>query len=110
MSQNQFNAYKALRESDCANQVPCDLDSPSRIRDGISRTEELLGDIHNAIDVIERRLDVVLQPTPPLPGAPTGVTKALPLGSHFLGRVVGLNDGFDAAVQRLRSLTQRVEV
>lgn len=86
-------------------------ESPSRLRDGVGGTEQLLSDVHEAINVLEKRLDTVLTPAPPTVNQLQQNAKQMtPMGSHLSGRVLILNEGFGHAVARLRELAQRVEV
>ena len=83
-------------------------ESASPIRDGITGAEEILSNVHEAINALERRLETVLTPAPPSTSPDTN--KARQSSSHLTGRVLILNDGFMHAVQRLRDLARRVEV
>lgn len=84
-------------------------ESPSQIRDAVSATEQAVGDLHEAINFLEKRLDTVLLPVPPsnTPGVP-GTPQAI--GSHMHGRVVQVNQSFSHAIDRLRDLARRVDV
>lgn len=84
--------------------------SPSRIRDGITHSEESLSAIHEAISSLEARLETVLQPQPPSTVANAGAKPVGPPASHVMGRVLILNEGFELAAARLRELARRVEV
>jgi hypothetical protein len=90
--------------------TPEPQESPSRIRDGISSSEQLLSAIHDAISSLEKRFDTVLRPMPPstLSGANAG--QSGPVGSHLTGRIAILNEGFQQALARLHELTARAEV
>ena len=86
-------------------------ESASRIRDGITRAEELLSQVHEAILLLEKRLDTVLSPVPPsVAGNSAAKAQTGAPISHLLGRITILNEGFDHAAQRVRDLTRRVEV
>ena len=83
--------------------------SPSYILDGISGIEQNLSDIHNAIEAIEQRLVMVLTPVAPSASTDSAKQAAQPT-SHLRGRVVLLNDGLSAAVNRLQHLLGRIEI
>lgn len=85
------------------------VDSGSPIRDSMSATEQILSDLHNTIDQLEKRLDTVLMPTPPSSGTTTKAQDQ-PVTSHVRGRLLILNDGYNHATARLRDLMLRVEV
>lgn len=89
-----------------------DVESASRIRDGITQAEQVLSNVHEAISAMEKRLDTVLTPAPPqlTANAATTAGRAGPVLSHLGGRVSILNEGFDHAVARLRDLTRRLDV
>jgi hypothetical protein len=88
---------------------PAPVDSASPIRDGVSQAEQLLSEIHDAIDALEKRLDTVLTPGPPT-GASAAPPKNQPVASHVQGRLSILNEGFSHAASRLRDVYRRVEV
>lgn len=90
--------------------VPVETISPSRIRDGITHSEEVLSAVHDAIAALEGRLETVLQPQPPSTVGNAAGKQAGPPASHVMGRIAILNDGFEAAVARLRDLARRIEV
>lgn len=100
-SRNQATAGTVARDPE--------LESASRIRDGLSTAEERLSDLHAVIDSIVARLDTVLSPVPPATG-PARNADANTIGSHVTGRVQLLNEGFAHASARLRELTRRIEV
>ena len=94
-------------------EVSAPRDTPpesSRIRDGVTASEQSLSDIHTAIDMLTKRLDTVLRPVPP--SAQSTASQKLPqsVSSHLAGRVEILNEGFRAAIDRLHELHSRVEV
>jgi len=88
-------------------------ESQSVIRDFVSYTEQTLSELHEAINVIEKRLETALSPVPP---AAADTARSLPgkTGdrpvSHLAGRLMILNDGSQQAVARLRELARRVEL
>lgn len=91
-----------------AGNAPAD-DSASRIRDSIGSTEQLLSVLQETIERMERRLDTVLTPQPPSTSGQVNKNPT-PIGSHVVGRLEILNEGFAHAIQRLIDLTRRVEV
>jgi hypothetical protein len=89
--------------------TPPPVESPSRLRDLVSNTEQLLSGIHETLVMLEKRLDTVLSPASPVgSGGGTAVNKAL--SSHLVGRIDILNDGLTDAIHRIQDITQRVEV
>lgn len=87
---------------------PTPTESSSKIRDAISATEQSVGELHDAITAIEKRLDTILTPVAPEVGVTNGAGTTNT--SHMHGRVVEMNLGFAHAIDRLRSIYQRVEV
>lgn len=88
-----------------------EAESTSRIRDGVSQSEQLLTAVHEIISMLEKRLDTVLQPVPPQPASNAGqAARTGPVASHLYGRLVILNEGYEHAVARLRDLIRRVDV
>ena len=85
-------------------------DSPSRIRDSVSNTEQFLSNIHDAIGSLERRLDTVLAPAMPTGSSTPSSAQVAKSSSHLFGRLDILNDGLSHAVARLNDIAQRVEV
>jgi len=99
---NSLNVY--------TGSIPAPSDeSASKVRDQVSMTEQLLSELHEAISQLERRIEVALMPMPPTP-APTGPNVNKQVGSHLLGRVQILTEGFQSAVARIHALRQRVEL
>lgn len=86
--------------------------SPSRIRDGITRAEEILIAVHEAIGALELRLDTILQPQPPqaVSNAANSGKPSDPQCSRVMFRIDILNKGFDDATNRLRDMARRIEV
>lgn len=84
----------------------------SRIRDGISQTEQLVSELHASIASLESRLDTVLTPAPPTTPAPNAAQngKMASGSSHVDGRLEILNEAMMQAISRLTILRQRVEV
>lgn len=101
-SRNQATAGTVARDPE--------LESASRIRDGLGIAEERLSDLHAVIDSVERRLDTVLSPVAPATAPPRNGAEVNTIGSHVTGRVQLLNEGFAHASARLRELTRRIEV
>ena len=87
--------------------IPADQ-SPSIIRDGVERTEDLVASLHDQITATEARLESVLSPIGPAAGAP--IEKSPQLTSHVHGRLRSLTESLSHAIDRLRDLTQRIEV
>jgi len=85
-------------------------ESPSRIRDAIGMTEQLMEQLHGAIDRVEKRLDTVLTPTPPQPSTADSEKNPTPVSSHLFGRVGNQNLALQHAIERLTRLAQRVEI
>jgi hypothetical protein len=92
------------------------LDSPSAptatpIRDQLSGAEGGLGELHSVISALEERLDTVLTPMPPpAPDVNKPLTTAAPPRSPVQHRVVEVNQGCAHAINRLRSLIDRIEI
>lgn len=86
------------------------VDSASPIRDGVTQSEQFLSEIHECIDALEKRLETVLTPQPPMPAGGNAVQKSQPLASHLSGRMAILNEGFSHVSSRLRELCRRVEI
>lgn len=86
------------------------LESPSRIRDGVGNTEQVLSAIQESISMLERRLDAVLRPVPPSTAAVGAANSPQGACSHLTGRLEILNDGFLNVNHRLRELMARIEV
>jgi len=84
--------------------------SASRIRDGITAIEETLSALHDAIGSLESRLETVLQPQPPSTAANASIRPASVPQSHVMGRVSILQEGFEAAINRVRDIAIRIEV
>jgi hypothetical protein len=92
---------------------PAKLDEPtnSRIRDGISQTEQLVSELHTSIAALESRLDTVLTPAAPTPASNAAQNNKLAsVSSHVDGRLGILNEAMMQAISRLTILRQRVEV
>lgn len=92
---------------------PMDEDqSPSKIRDAFSVTEGAATNLHLAISELEKRIDTILSPAPPIAGntITTGTTAPGIPSSHLHGRIADTNRGFQHAIDRLRDLRMRVEV
>lgn len=84
--------------------------SSSQARDRISSAESWLSDSHQALDALEKRLDTILTPVPPVgPGAANSPVPT-PLQSHVVGRLVILNEGYEHLVRRIQRLTERIEL
>lgn len=92
----------------CAN-APTDR-SATAIRDALGMTDVFLQEVHEAINLIEARLDTVLLPTVPTPATTGSEQKLRASGSHVRDRVFMLNDGFSAAALRIRELARRIDV
>lgn len=86
------------------------IESTSPVRDGIGSTEERLSEIHNTIDMLEKRLDTLLTPCAPTPAATATQSTPQQMMSHLQGRVRILNEGFQHAIQRLHDLNRRIEL
>lgn len=84
--------------------------SPSQIRDRISRSEENLGVLHAALDQLETRLTTVLTPVGPAATGNGSKDSPSPCQSHVLDRLTVVDMGIVAATERLRDLMRRVEV
>ena len=93
-----------------AGTSPVDPVSASPIRDGVTLAEEHLSGIMQAIGSLEKRLDTVLRPSPPSGVGLAEKAPPVPVCSHMMGRLRILNEGFFAAIERLRELESRVEV
>lgn len=88
---------------------PADQPStPSKIRDRITDAEGLLNELHATIEVVERRLETVLTPTPSPPISDSN--KAQAISSSVDGRLQNVNEGIGAAIRRIHALLNRVEV
>lgn len=84
-------------------------ESDGKIRNAISQAEQILSEIHNAINDLESRLDTVLTPSSPS-NAGTGAAGAQAICSHVKGRMDIVNEGSIYAIHRLRTLMGRVEI
>ena len=84
----------------------------SPIRDSITGAEQLLSDVHQSIDLLEKRLDTLLTPVAPTPPAQINSRVAATGGpsSHVLGRMSILNEGYQHAITRMRELHNRIEL
>jgi len=82
----------------------------SAIRDGLSNSEQLLSELHGAIDVLEKRLDTVLVPTPPSTSPLAQTSAPALLSSQVRGRIDIMNEGYLHANARLRALMARIDV
>lgn len=85
-------------------------ESPSAIRDAITFSEEVLGQLHVTISHLESRLDSALTPNPPQPASTNAGNAPTPIMSNVRGRLGLLNQGLSDAVTRLSYLRDRVEV
>ena len=104
----QSGNYNASRVVTAFDSKPNDVGTV--VRDGVTATEQLLSEVHDAISQLEARLETVLTPMPPAGGNTPGTVPTGPPVSHLAGRLAILNDGYRQAAQRLRVLTQRIEV
>lgn len=87
------------------------VESGSRIRDGVSHSEQVLSGIHEAIVMLEKRLDTVLTPVPPASVSTASQNKQqMAVSSHLHGRMQILNEGYEDALRRIHALIGRVEV
>lgn len=84
--------------------------SSSPARDRISSAESWLSDSHQALDALEKRLDTILTPVPPIPPGTAAQNTPTPIQSHVVGRLVILNDGYAHLVDRIQRLIARVEL
>jgi len=106
MQRQAVNQYRGL-----STPASAPVEGPSQIRDCISCTEQILSELHGTIDQLEKRLDTVLTPTPPdVARSGSGTVAPAPSVSHVHGRLQILNDGFQHAISRLRTLGNRIEV
>lgn len=86
-------------------------ESSSPIRDAVSHDEQILSAVHEAISLLEKRLDTVLTPVPPQPSNTLNPDRATaPICSHLHGRMRILNEGYEDAVRRLHALSVRIEI
>lgn len=89
-------------------------ESPSEIRDGLTRVEQNLAEIHAVISFLEARLGTVLRPQPPAsPNVSGGGVPSQSQGppiSHVQERVRSLSTECTSVFARLRELAARVEV
>lgn len=84
-------------------------DSPSRIRDKFGEIEALAELLHTRVDMLEKRLDVVLAPESPNV-SPTHPTAPPYIGSHFHERTARAGEMLAGAIDRLAAITRRVEI
>ena len=90
--------------------APVDIGNlPPLVCDGVGAAEQLLSAIQESISALEKRLDTVLRPVPPLGQSGPSTAASQPICSHLTGRLAILNEGFENANQRLRELTARIE-
>lgn len=85
-------------------------ESPSKIRDAVGFTEQLLNDLHGILSHLESRLDAALTPIPPSPDQTADCNGNAVIASHLLSRIGVVNEGLQLAISRAVSLRQRVEV
>lgn len=88
---------------------PVDSETPSQIRDAVGVAEQCLSDLHDQIAALERRLETVLSPAPPQV-ARDNAKAPTPTGSHLLGRLLIVDEGFRFACERLSAIRNRVEI
>lgn len=92
---------KAQTNSAGTLNAPTPVDeSASWIRDAVGMSEQQLSEIHECINLLERRLDTVLTPAPPsVQGGSGGIApkQSPPNVSHLRGRIVILNEGWQHA-------------
>lgn len=88
----------------------CDPVESSPARNQISQAEQLLSDLHNAIDRLEQRLDTILTPIPPdVNKNGPSPTPTMPK-SHVVGRLELLNEGFMHVGSRIERLKTWIEL
>lgn len=108
-NQNQQKSYAI------GHQYPADAltkavePTSTPIRDKVSQAEQLLSELHEAINSLESRFDTALSPMPPSTTNAAASTPTPPM-SHVLGRLQILNDGYEHAIHRLRTLAKRCEL
>lgn len=86
-------------------------ESASWIRDAVGYSEQMLSELHEHLNALERRLEPALTPSgPTLAAANQAPKNPNANGSHLRGRIVILNEGWQHAIERVQSLRQRVEI
>lgn len=85
-------------------------ESASPVRDAISLSERLSSEIHENIACLEKRLDTIVTPQPPVGPNTTNAKTPTPVHSHVMGRLAILNESLSEAANRLRALMNRVEL
>lgn len=86
---------------------PCE--AATVIRDGISAAEQLVSELHDVIEGVERRIETALTPASP-DIRPKDNGQPLSPGSHISGRLMIHNEAIRIAIMRLREITRRVEL
>lgn len=109
--QNQLKEAASRGYHNGGGTAVCDppIETGAVIRGALDAHESTLAELHETISRLEGRLDPALTPAPPQPTGATSGPSAPPC-SHVALRLVSLNSGYRHAVERLRELTQRVEV
>lgn len=92
------------------NSLPPPIETPSKIRDGISYVEQQIAALHELIEAFERRLDTVLAPIPPSTTDGRGTNVSRQPMSHVQDRLATMSESLSSAKFRLSSLLDRVEV
>jgi len=82
----------------------------TKIRDGLGNLECYAQGIHDVIDALEKRLDTVLTPIPPMDASKAGNHDIRPMESHVMSRVVNIQETISNAITRLHGVINRVEV
>ena len=85
------------------------VDTPSKVRDGLTFIEAQASELHELISAVERRIETILTPLPPA----TDVNQkqgGRPMMSHVFDRLTTLSETFTAAKMRLAALLDRVEL
>lgn len=86
------------------------IEPASIIREVLNSGDHTLGELHEAITYLEKRLDTILTPMPPTNAGSGTCAPNGPPASALTGRLALLNEGHRQAVQRLRDLMARIEV
>lgn len=90
--------------------MPAPDESERIVCNRVGTLEETLGAIHLQIEYLENRLDTALTPAMPSTKAGEREKAPMPVMSHLCSRLVTLNEGMAAAVERLNRIRMRVEI
>lgn len=87
--------------------TPTTTQAPGSLGSAAAETQKLLHMLHEEISGLDQRLSPVLRPTPP---EANGGGKAAPSGSQLAELLTRFNAELTGAVQRIRSIHNRVDL